>query len=144
MEIPAATITQVRRTKDGGLMEITDDVCGIAQQLQEIDPHIHVRWSNAGLYFAVYWRHDGEREEGVGELILTTTELDGRVVERVRELGSPDYDYGAELDRIDAENEKAKQHAINEKLGEAAEETYFELRKATGKTNRAYVPERPK
>lgn len=142
MDIPAATIDQVALGRNGKMVVIENDVCNIALQIREIDTHLRVRYSEEGGYFAVYWHQfngDGSEDE---HLVLTTTELDGRVVERIREIGQPDYDYAAELEREEEKARAAKMHEINERLGEKAEETHFALRKALGRKDRAF-PKRP-
>jgi hypothetical protein len=143
VEIRPATITQIEAHRTaGGLfeyVEISDDVQGVANLLHEIDEHLRLRYSKAGQYFVVYWRHDGA-EDGDGHLILTAQELDHRIVKRIEQIASADYDYSFELERLDAEEKKRRREAINEKLGETAERAYFELRKIHGKLNdRAYV-----
>lgn len=143
MEVRPASIKQIERHRlNGGqfeYVEIDDDVQGIANLLHEIDPHLRLRYSEAGQYYVVYWLYDGG-EEGDGYLVLTAQELDHRIVKRIQQIASADYDYSFELERLDAEEKKRRREAINEKLGETAERAYFELRKIHGRlTDRAYV-----
>jgi hypothetical protein len=78
MEIPAASIAQVQRLRDGRLVEIADDVCGTVKQLQEIDKSLRVRHSDVTGLFVLYQLLDSGEEH----LVFTTPFLDQRVVDR--------------------------------------------------------------
>lgn len=135
MEIKAATLAQVQRASDGRMIQIDDDVLGIARQLKEIDEGLCLRWSESGEYFVIFHRNPETREEN---LVLTTQELDPRVIERVRKVGSKSYDYVAELEKAEAQAERDNDHRIREQAGPVAERVVHELRKAEG--SRIIVP----
>lgn len=119
-------------------VEIEDDVLNIANTLYEIDPHLRLRFSEAGGYFVVYWK-PADADEGDGYLVLTAQELDWRIVRRIQEIGSKDYDFTQEIERVEAANRKAEQERRHELLGETHERAYFELRKLMGVKSKAFI-----
>lgn len=140
VEITPASLGQVTSTDKGRLVAITDDVGGVAQQLLELDEHLRLAYDPDQAYFVVS-RHLPQEDGSVEEQLVTTAqELDGRLVHRIREIGSEDYDYGAELDRIDAVAAKRHDHEQSEKLGPHAEKLSHAIRKDLGISDRIYVP----
>lgn len=124
MEIQAATIAQLQRGKGGRMVEIDDDVGGIAKRLREIDPGLHLRYSEAGEYFVVYFV-DGEK----AELVTTATTCDGRLLQRVERIASDQYDFTGELERLDAQSEADQEHAFREHVGEIGERLAHAIRR---------------
>lgn len=137
MEIKPASLLQVQNAQDGRMIVIDDDVLGVARQLKEVDESLCLRYAEAGGYFVVYQ----ESEDGTEQhLVLTSQELNPQVVERVRQISSPGYDYVAELDKQDAAAERARDHAFREKTGDVAERLAFAVRKDLGQvSDRAFV-----
>lgn len=145
VEIRPASIAQIGQGRNGVMVEIDDDVQGIANALHEIDHHIRLRYSEAGAYFVVYWKPD-EGDEGDGYLITTAQDLDHRIVHRVQEIyhrcNQPGYSYSDELDKLDAKAKKDKEHAFSEEHGEMYERMAYALRHDLGyDQSRIYVPE---
>lgn len=138
MEIPAASISQVMRLRDGRMAAIDDDVCGVVKQLQEINPALRVRFSEAAELFVVYQILDNGEEH----LVTTTPELDGRLVKRIAEIAAPGYDYGAELDRLDKAAKKRQQDEWDEQTQEALEKLSWAIRHdlKKAKPGPMYVP----
>jgi hypothetical protein len=136
MEIKPASLLQVQNAQDGRMIVIDDDVLGVAQQLKEIDENLRLRYSEAGDFFVIYQ----ESEDGVHQhLVLTSQDLNPQVVERVRQISSAAYDYVTELDRRDAEVDRARDHQFREQTGDVAERLSFAIRKDLGLTDRAFV-----
>ncbi len=133
-----ASLTQVRKSKDGHMVAIDQDVLDVITQIREIDPRLSVRWSVAGEYFEVREHAPGGAREG--ELVFTTNELDQRVVDRLRFLASIDYDYLKDVDRMDREAEKVEQHKFSEDVGERGERLAHALRKDLQHGGKAFVP----
>lgn len=133
MEITPASLTQVFKGRGGRFITVDGEV---ARQLQAIDPELHLRYSHGGDYFVVY-RVDGGT--GVEELVLTAQQCDLRIVNRVRTIAQPTYDYGAELDRIDAERNKQIDYEKAQEVGEIGERLAHAIRKDIGATNRAFI-----
>jgi len=137
MQLQPASIAQVRQGKKRRIT-VEADVGSVVAQIREIDPRLGVIWDDDGEFFAVV-EQDGPKQRTV----LTALELDHRVLERIRELASPDYDYVAEMDRIDAEADRRKEQRFREEVGENAEVMAHALRKDLGAKykGRVYVPD---
>lgn len=131
--------------RGGQLIEIDDDVQGVANALHEIDSHIRLRFSEQGGYFVVYWKPD-EGEEGDGYLIFTAQELDHRIVQHMQEVHhrclQPGYCFADELDKADAEAKAKREYAQDEQFGEVAERLAHAMRSDLGyDQSRIFVPE---
>ena len=107
----------------------------IVKQIQEIDPRLGVIWDDDGEFFAVV-----EQEGPKQRIVLTAKELDARVLLRVQEIASEDYDYVGEMDRIDAEADKRKDHRFKEEVGQNAEVMAHALRKDLQAKHRIFLP----
>lgn len=138
-EVEPASIDQVRMGRNGKFISVTDDVGGVAKALAEVDPHLRLRFSVSGDYFVVYYRPDNA-EEGDGYLVLTAKECDMRIVNRVRRVGSSDYDYLEEVDRIDREAEAAQEAKHQEAVGEIGERLAHALRRDRGLNQHRVFP----
>lgn len=139
MEIQPASIQQIQRTKDGRLVEIEDDVGGIAMQIREISPDLHLRFSEAGGYFVVYQEiQEGERTKQ--QLVTTAQELDGRLLQRIREITAEGYDLGAEIDKRDAERRRDFEREQDEKIEDLGQRLHHAMLQDRGLTgHRAFI-----
>jgi hypothetical protein len=138
MEIRPATIEQVRLGRDGQRIRVEDDVGSIAKQIQEISPRLKLEWNWKGEFFMVI--ETADTPDGLEERLVTTCrELDGRLLQRVREITSPSYSFLDEVERIDLEAERDKDRRFSERVGEAGEHAAHALRKDVGATNKAFV-----
>jgi hypothetical protein len=135
MEIRPATYAQIKRGRDGRMVAIDDDVAGIAAQLLEIDPSLRLRWSESGEYFVVY-----QDLGSTQHLVTTAQELDGRLLQRVLQVTHPDFDFAAEVDRVDAEADREAARRFSEGVGERGERLAHAIRKDMGFTSRVVVP----
>lgn len=134
----AATIDQILHTDAGSLMTVDGDVLDIAKQLHEIDPCLRLRYSGSGGHFVVYELVDNGPGVPPDERLVTTAqECDQRILERIRKIRHPDYDFSAELDRLDREREAEVQHNFSEKVGEAGERLHQLLKP---KKRKAFIP----
>jgi hypothetical protein len=134
--VKPATLTQVRKSKDGRWVGIEADLLDILAQVKEIDERLSIRWSVSGEYFAVYER----MPSGKDELVFTTTELDQRVVDRLRLISSTGYDFVKEMDKMDDEADREKQRKLHEEVGERGEELAHALRKDLQAKNKIILP----
>jgi hypothetical protein len=134
-EIEPATIEQIRRGRDGKLHLITEDAGGIAKRLKEIDPRLHLRYSEKGEYYVVYAREEQD-PPGTGYMVATYQKLDGRIikdVERIKWLNErPGYSFADELEKKNAEAEAKREADFSEQIKMNAEELAFAMRKDLG------------
>jgi hypothetical protein len=145
MEIRPASLAQISKGRSGQLVAIDDDVQGVANALFEIDPHIRLRYSEAGEYFVVYYKPD-EWEEGDGYMIFTARDLDHRIVQKMREVHArclnPGYSLAAEMEKAEAEAKRQADHQWSEEHGEMHERLAHALREQAGyDKQRIFVPE---
>lgn len=135
MELTAATLAQVQRARNGRLVLVEDDVCGVVKQIQEIEPTLRVRWSENSKHFAVYQVFEGERER----LVTTSLELDQRLVERIRKVTQPGYNAAAEADRLDAERVRQVDYEHTQKIGELGEQLLHAIRRDKNDESRIHM-----
>jgi hypothetical protein len=131
VEITPATLDQVTKSRDGKYIAVTADVGGVAHAIEQIDPHLHLRFSEAGEYYAVYWS-----EQGNEYLILTAQELDHRLVQKMEEVywkcRQPGYDFGAELEANEDARKAKEEHDLLEERGPVYEQLAHAMRKDLG------------
>ncbi len=120
--------------RDGRRITIEEDVGNVAKRIKEINPRLGLQWNERGEFFTVV-EDDGKTER----LVLTAQECDERIVKRVEEIASPGYDYLGEIDRMDAQAEKDKDHRFHEQTGEIGERLAHALRKDLQAKNKAFV-----
>lgn len=140
LEIQPASLAQVQRSDRGDLIAIDDDVHNVARDLKAIDSGLKLEFDTVEEFFVVSWLHmeDGQVKE---KLVLTARDLDQRIVERVRRISLPDYDYVRELERIDREADRRADHEHREQVGPYAERLRHALRKDLGLGgDRAVIP----
>ncbi len=124
MEIQPASITQVRKGKDGRNIVIEDDVLSIARGLLDIDPVLRLAWNEDGHYFMVYWWNGPKKE-----VVLTSQEMTPAILDRLREIIHPSYDFVGEMERMDKQAEKNQDHRFSEETGEIGEHLAHAVRK---------------
>ena len=134
MDLQPASIAQVRQGKHRRI-NVTADVGSVVKQIQEIDPRLGVIWDEDGEFFAVV-EQDGPKQR----IVLTALELDHRVLQRIRELASPDYDYVAEMDAMDKQADKEKEHKFMQEVGENAEVMAHALRTDLQYKGKIFIP----
>lgn len=128
IDINPAKLDQFAKGKNGKHVLIEADVGSVASDLQDIDSRLKVSFSEEGGYFVVVRKvhiGNGLYKE---DLVLTALELDQRIVNRVRELYSSDYDYAEEINKLDTLADKKADHNFNEQVGEKAERLAHALR----------------
>jgi hypothetical protein len=137
MDIQPATQEQVVKANDEDWVVIEKDLSEVVKELKEIDSRLGVRYNGVQKFYALYAK---ETIKGVEQeyLVNTFTSLDKRVVNRVREIISPSYDYVAELEKQDAQAKKEEEHKMHEKMGENAELLAFAIRKDLGVKDKAF------
>ena len=135
MDLQPASIAQVRQGKHRRIT-VEADVGNVVAQIKEIDPRLGVIWDDDGEFFAVV-EQDGLKQR----IVLTALELDYRVLARIKELASPDYDYVAEMDAMDKLADKEKDRRFHNEVGERAEVMAHALRDDLQFKGKIFVPE---
>lgn len=140
-DIEPVPLTQVLEGYDGRMVVVDDDVAGVARDLRAIDPALVLRYAERGGHFLVVQvlDEDGRHSE---HLVTTAQECDQRLVDRVRKITHPSYDLVAELQRVDAEGQHAREQngPIATALAERGDELAFALRRDLRIQNRIFVP----
>lgn len=139
IEIRPATVGQVARTRLGKNVAVDADVANVARDLRDISPEFRLEYDPHGDFFIVSQVRvmpDGSEEIS---LVTTAQDCDQRIVRRVREITAPGYDVGAEMERLDREADKRKEHALTERVGPIAEKLAWALRKDLGDKDRAFT-----
>jgi hypothetical protein len=124
--------------------------CALVKDLKAIDSTLGVRFVDGEQpYFAVV--QDLEFPDGRTEQHLVTTAqayptsfgtftgLDGRVLERVREITSPGYDFAAEAEKSRLEYESSRRAKREDQLGEMGERAAHAIRKDLGVKTKAFI-----
>lgn len=139
MEIRAASLAQIAKGRNAQMVEIADDVQGVANALNHIDSHIALRFSETGNYFVAYWKPDGW-EDGQGYVITTAQDLDHRLVKKVEGIyekcREPGYSFAEELEDNEAKAKAEREHEETERNGPMLEQLAHAMRKDLGYTSR--------
>lgn len=127
MKIQPATIDQVLQTREGEWIVVHADTGSVALQIREIarDRGIHLELHRSdynGVYKVVQFLGDEE------QLVTTAVDADQRLVDKVREVTSPHYDLGMEVDKLEAAKDRDFEHQQSDKVGDAAERLAHALR----------------
>lgn len=144
-----AKLDQILETRNRQVV-VDADSCTVVGELRAIDPSLGVRFVDGPEpFFAVY--QDIKHPDGSTEQHLVTTAqayptafgtftgLDGRVVERVRKITSPGYDFMAEAAKMKAEHDSKETQARRDLLGEMGEQAAWALRKDLGVKTKAFI-----
>ena len=150
IEISPASLAQVRMTARGQRLRVTQDVQNVATDLATIDASLKLAFDPYADCFIVYQDVYGPDGEVMSEHLVTTAQdCDQRLVNRVREISQPGYDLGREIEKVEAQVERAKEHDRRERTGEAHEALAFALRKDLSRhehpntlKSRVYVPDK--
>lgn len=146
MTISPASVAEV--TDAGDLVLIGDDVLNVARDIADIGRErgttLRLRYSDSRDVSIV---HQEERHPMTGELLrkqLVTTMKgapDPRLVERVREVTSPQYKFLSEIEKVERQAKLDAKHARHEEIGVIAEKLAFAMRKDTHRDQRrVFIP----
>lgn len=137
-------LAQFSEGQNGRLIPVEDDVQNVANDLAAIDPGFRLRFSEAGNYFAVYFKPE-HWEEGDGYLVTTAQELDQRVVKLVeaihwRVLHDASYSYGDEIEKAEEAAKKLESDRFLEEHAEMFAQLGHAMRKDLGVKSRVFIP----
>jgi hypothetical protein len=136
VSVRKATIAQVRAGRGGRLVQVDDDIFDMAKRLHEIDTSLGLDWNDTAGYFRV----TQTLPDGRKHVVTTARELTPDLIELVRRLASSDYDYVGELERIDAEGKRDREHRMHEQTGEMGELLHHAIRQDLGYKPRIFLP----
>lgn len=130
MELQPARVDQLVNVR-GRWIGIEADVGGVVAQIVEIGHDrgidLSVRISEATGVFKVVQTIDGEEQ-----LVTSSTTLDGRLVQRIRQVTAPTYDLAAEAEKLEREKDADFWREQENKVGDAAERLAHAFRRDTG------------
>jgi hypothetical protein len=134
--------------QSGHRVVVDDDVKGVAQALKDIDRGLRLSYFPEQDLWII--DHVKVLEDGsVQESLVTTCEgeLDPRLVERIKQIASPGYDYAAELEKIERAAQKREEALFTEKRGPILEKLAWAFTRDLGRhesprtrSSRAVVP----
>lgn len=140
IEVAPATLNQVMRGRGGHLITLENDT---AKQLAEISSHLRfplkLRYNEQGEYYAVYQ----VLENGVDEHLVTTAQqCDSRLIEKIRKVIHPSYDFAAEVEQEEKKVQKEQDHKFHEQVGEISERYAHAIREDLRKARPGpvYIP----
>jgi hypothetical protein len=141
IEVRPASLSMVQSTVEGDKVRVDEDVQNVARDLREIDAGLKLEYDTVQRFYAVKWEHLNQRGELVEKLVLTALELDQRIVERVRYINLPDYDFAREIERQEAQAQRdADRERLDTVTGPAGERLRHAIRKDLGFEDRIFVP----
>jgi gas vesicle protein len=124
MEIKPATIDQIIKGRNGKRVVITNDVGDVARQIKEISSDLELHYNETADYFVVIQKHEN------GEHLVTTAQdLDGRIVERVKQITNPQYNFDIEAAKVEKEAKENMEKQRKEHIGEIGERLAHGFRK---------------
>lgn len=136
-DIPLATTEQVIKAGDDYYIISARD-SALIKEINDIDNRLHVKFNRRQDFFVLYAKEQTPQGENQ-YLVKTFTKLDGRIVQRVREISDPSYDFIKEGEQMEKEHEAAKMHKIRESIGDTAEKLAHALRKDLGVKTHAFI-----
>jgi hypothetical protein len=147
-----AKLDQILETRNRNVI-VDADSCSVVRDLREIDENLGVRFVDGPQPFFAVYQEINHPDGRVEQHMVTTaqayptafgtyTGLDGRIVDRVREITHDSYDFGKEAEkrRRDFESDQKRKRA--DQMGEIAEQAAHAIRKDLGSTNRAFFEDR--
>lgn len=149
MEIPAASLAQIHAARDGTWHEIPAGLCQLAKEIEGIpapEGKLKLRLSEAGACLVVY-QETVRASDGAlmrKQLVTTWSLHDGPPgsawVEHIKKVANLSYDLNGELDILDAQARRDRDHELAEQAGEMAAPLLHAMRKDLQlHTDRAFI-----
>src|SRR5436190_12343687 len=141
MIIDSAALPSVQRGRRGTVVFIDDDALGVAKQLEEMKfpegyGKLRLAWNEFQESFTVIQVKD----DGSEHIVTFAEQADGRLVDRVRRITHPSYNFAQELEAIDAQADKERDWLFSQRVGDLAERLAHAVRKDTQTKNRIFLP----
>jgi hypothetical protein len=130
--ISEAPLPSVQRGRRGITVFVDDDALGVAKQLSEMEfpsgyGKLRLAWNEFREEFVVIQVKEDDSEH----FVTSAEQADGRLIDRVRRITHPSYDFAKELDEIDARADQARASKFSEQVAEYAEKLAFAIRQDT-------------
>jgi hypothetical protein len=144
-----AKLDQILETRNRHVV-VDADSCALVRDLKEIDSSLNVRFVDGPQpFFAVY--QDIKHPDGSYEQHMVTTAqayptsfgtytgLDGRILDRVREITHSSYDFAKEAEKKRKEYMDTERRQKEDYLGQLGEQAAHALRKDLGVKTKAFI-----
>jgi hypothetical protein len=141
MIIEPHSLPHIERGRRGVTIFIDDDALGVAKQLEEMQfpsgyGKLKLAWNEFRESFVVIQVKD----DGSEHIVTFAKQADGRLVDRVRRITHPSYNFAQELEAIDAQADKERDWLFSQRVGDLAERLAHSVRKDIQAKNRIFLP----
>lgn len=140
--------------RDGRTYAVDNDVLGIAEDLDKLSPTIawrypeavegtvklKLRYSVSAEIFVVYAEYQLRNGKMCQELVNASPECDNRLYRRVVETADPNYDFAADMQKVDKEKQQEIDNRFDETMGELAQHLAHAVQKDMGIFFKTFVP----
>jgi hypothetical protein len=142
MIIDSAALPSVQRGRRGTVVFVDDDALGVAKELEEMKfpegyGKLRLAWNEFRESFVVIQVKD----DGSEHIVTAAKQADGRLIDRVRRITHPSYNFAQELETIDAQADKERDWLFSQRVGDLAERLAHAVRKDTQAKNRIFLPD---
>jgi hypothetical protein len=142
MIIESHSLPHIERGRRGVTIFIDDDALGVAKQLEEMKfpegyGKLCLAWNEFKETFVVIQVKD----DGSEHIVTAAKQADGRLIDRVRRITHPSYNFAQELEVIDAQADKERDWLFSQRVGDLAERLAHAVRKDTQAKNRIFLPD---
>lgn len=142
MFIDNAPLPSVQRGRRGVVVFVDDDALGVAKQLSEMKfpegyGKLRLGWNEFQEHFVVVQVKD----DGTEHIVTIAKQADGRLIDRIRRITHPSYNFAEELDKIDEAANRKRDWEFSQKVGEQIEKLAYAVRKDTQVKNRIFLPD---
>jgi hypothetical protein len=141
MYIENAPLPNIQKGRRGVLVFIDDDALDISKQLAEMQfpegyGKLRLAWNEFREEFVVIQVKDDDSEH----FVTSAKQADGRLIDRVRRITHPSYNFAKELEAIDAAADKKRDYEFREQIGDYAERIAHAVRKDLQTKNKVFIP----
>jgi hypothetical protein len=132
MYISEAPLPNVQRGRRGITVFVDSDALDVSKQLSEMQfpsgyGTLRLAWNEFREEFVVVQVKD----DGSEHFVTSAKQADGRLIDRVRRITHPSYNFAQELDEIDAKADRERARKFSEQVAQYAEKLAFAIRKDT-------------
>src|SRR3954449_1775937 len=142
MIIDSAALPSIQLPGCGTVVFIDDDALGVAKQLEEMQfPSGHGKLKLAWNEFRESFVVIQVKDDGSEHIVTSAKQADGRLIDRVRRITHPSYNFAQELEAIDAQADKERDWLFSQRVGDLAERLAHSVRKDIQAKNRIFLPD---